>query len=161
MTSMLGIVLGNLFRRARSRTPGDIAPVPATFRGALAHDAARCTACGTCAYVCAPKAISFAQDPGVSVTWQFFIGRCSFCGLCQQNCPTGAISSAAAPPATTNNALGDGLRLQSVIRLQPCSRCGTPHIPLPGAGDECPECRRWRASARLHDAFLGGEETHG
>ncbi|HYH38543.1 MAG TPA: 4Fe-4S dicluster domain-containing protein [Azospirillum sp.] len=165
---MLKTVLSNLFHPPRTRDPGDLPPVPATYRGALAHDAGRCTACGTCAYVCAPKAISFAQDPGVSVSWRFFIGRCSFCGLCERNCPTGAIRLEAAVPSATDSAAGDGLRLESVIRLQPCTRCGAAHVPLPDALMDaayvdrgyCPECRRWAASARLRDAFGGPGHEH-
>jgi hydrogenase-4 component H len=160
---MLTIVLRNLFRPPRTRAPTDQPEIPATFRGALTHDAARCTACGTCAYVCAPKAIRFEEDPGKSITWQFTIGRCSFCGLCQQNCPTQAIGTAAAVPATMLNAAGDGMRLESIVRFQPCPRCGKPHIPLPDADTQfCPECRQWATSAGLRRAFLAGEDaSHG
>ncbi|HYH21864.1 MAG TPA: 4Fe-4S dicluster domain-containing protein [Azospirillum sp.] len=156
---MLKTILGNLLRPPRTRAPADLPAVPPTYRGALAHDATRCTACGTCAFVCAPKAITFMQVPGQSVSWRFFIGGCSFCGLCEQNCPTRAIRLLPAVPDAMNDATGDGLRLESVIRLQPCTRCGTPHIPLPEAAMDaswadpdkgyCPDCRRRATSARL------------
>ena len=166
--AMLKTILGNLLRPSRTRAPADMPVVPPTYRGALTHDAGRCTACGTCAFVCAPKAIHFTQDPGVSVSWHFFIGQCSFCGLCEQNCPTRAIHLRADVPGSMNSASGDGLRLESVIRLQPCTRCGAAHVPLPAAtmdalwaagADEaergyCPDCRRWAASARLRTAFI-------
>lgn len=170
--AMLKTILGNLLRPSRTRAPADMPGVPAVYRGALAHDAARCTACGTCAFVCAPKAISFTQDPGVSVSWHFFIGQCSFCGLCAQNCPMQAISLHADTPAATNSADGDGLRLESLIRLQPCTRCGAAHVPLPDATMEalwgveeaergyCPECRRRAASEKLRAAFVPEEEAH-
>ena len=159
--NMLAIVLGNLFRAARSRLPTDASPVPATFRGALTHDARRCTGCGTCAFVCAPKAIRFEEDPGKSITWQFTIGRCSFCGLCQQNCPTQAIGNASAMPATMNNAAGDGLRLESVVPFMACPRCRKPFIPFPGAASPlCPECRQWATSAGLRRAFLADEAAN-
>jgi len=155
---MLATVLRNLFQPARTRAPTDMPPMPATFRGALAHDANRCTGCGTCAYVCAPKAIRFEEDPGKSISWLFYIGRCSFCGLCQQNCPTQAISTAATVPATMNSSAGDGLRLESVVLFRPCPRCGKPHIPMPGMATQyCPDCRQWAASAGLRQAFLAGE----
>lgn len=160
---MLGIVLRNLFQPARSRAPADLPPVPPAFRGVLTHDAGRCTGCGVCAYVCAPKAIGFREDPGRSITWLFHIGHCSFCGLCQQNCPTGAIGSAAAVPANMLNSVGDGLRLESVVPFIPCPRCGKPHIPLPGAptGD-CPECRQRAMGEGMRRAFLGEQDTrHG
>lgn len=170
--AMLKTILGNLLRPSRTRDPADMPEVPPVYRGALAHDAARCTACGTCAFVCAPKAISFTQDPGVSVSWHFFIGRCSFCGLCAQNCPMQAISLQPDTPVATNSASGDGLRLESVIRLQPCTRCGAAHVPLPDATIEalwgveeagrgyCPECRRRAASEKLRAAFVPAEEAH-
>jgi hydrogenase-4 component H len=170
--AMLKTILGNLLRPSRTRDPADMPEVPPVYRGALAHDAGRCTACGTCAFVCAPKAITFTQDPGVSVSWHFFIGQCSFCGLCAQNCPTRAISLQADAPGATNSAAGDGLRLESVIWLRPCTRCGAAHVPLPDAtiaalwGVEeaergyCPECRRRAASEKLRAAFVPAEEAH-
>ncbi|BAI75138.1 4Fe-4S ferredoxin, iron-sulfur binding (plasmid) [Azospirillum sp. B510] len=171
--AMLKTILGNLLRPSRTRAPADMPDVPPAYRGALAHEAARCTACGTCAYVCAPKAISFTQDPGLSVSWRFFIGQCSFCGLCAQNCPTQAIRLEAGVPAGMNSAAGDGFRLESVIPLRACTRCGAAHVPLPAStmdalwgSDEaergyCPECRRWAAGARLRVAFVpaAGEEV--
>ncbi|CBS90944.1 carbon monoxide-induced hydrogenase, CooX subunit (plasmid) [Azospirillum lipoferum 4B] len=161
---MLKTVLSNLLRPSRTRDPADMPPVPAVYRGALGHDAGRCTACGTCAFVCAPKAITFTEVPGASVSWHFYIGQCSFCGLCEQNCPTRAIKLLSAVPDAMNSGTGDGMRLESVIRLQACTRCGSAHIPLPesamdGAWSEkekgyCPDCRRWAASAKLRDAFV-------
>jgi hydrogenase-4 component H len=161
---MLTTVLRNVLRPIRTRAPADMPAAPVTFRGALTHDASRCTACGTCAFVCAPKAITFKEDPGKSVSWLFYIGRCSFCGLCQQNCPTQAIGNTALVPVTMNDASGDGLRLESVVALKPCTRCGRGHIPYPdaAAGPEegyCPDCRRRAASERLRRAFLADDEV--
>ena len=166
---MLTTVLRNMLRPARTRAPADMPVAPATFRGALTHDASLCTACGTCAFVCAPKAITFEEDPGKSVSWLFYIGRCSFCGLCQQNCPTRAIGNTETVPATMNSGTGDGLRLESIIVLQPCTRCGRAHIPFPqsltadsGSAAEpekgyCPDCRQWATSDRLRRAFLADD----
>lgn len=175
---MLATVLGNLFAGSRTLTPDDRPPVPATYRGVLAHEASRCTGCRTCAHVCAPGAISFAETPEVSVTWQWFIGACSFCGLCAQWCPTKAISLAEATPETALS--GGELRIASTVAYRPCARCGRPHIPLPAAmtaeylggeligpaaieTDYCEDCRQRMSSTRIRDAFLGpapaSEET--
>jgi hydrogenase-4 component H len=159
---MLTTVLRNMLRPARTRALADMPAAPVTFRGALTHDASLCTACGTCAFVCAPKAITFEEDPGKSVSWLFYIGRCSFCGLCQQNCPTHAIGNTATVPVTMNSNTGDGLRLESIIPLKPCTRCGRPHIPFPtgAAGPEkdyCPDCRQWATSEGLRRAFLADD----
>ncbi len=157
---MLTTVLRNMLRPARTRAPADMPAAPATFRGALTHDAGLCTACGTCAFVCAPKAITFEEDSGKSVSWLFYIGRCSFCGLCLQNCPTHVFGNTATVPATMNSGTGDGLRLASVIALKPCARCGRAFIPFPAAELEtgyCPDCRQWATSDRLRRAFLADD----
>lgn len=163
---MLATVLSNMLRPARTRAPTDMPAAPATFRGALTHDASLCTACGTCAFVCAPKAITFEEDPGKSVSWLDFIGRCSFCGLCRQNCPTQAIGNTAMVPTATNSGTGEGLRLESVIALKPCTRCGSGYIPFPATGPAgvaepekgyCPDCRQWATSDRLRRAFLADD----
>ena len=161
--NMLTIVLGNLLRPHRTRAPADLPPVPDGFRGALAHDPARCTACGACAVVCAPKAIRFEPDPPRSVTWLFYLGRCSFCGLCEQNCPTQAITLEAAVPRAIPDAVGGPPALASVVRFTPCPRCGAPHMPLPAAESAlCPECRQWAAAAGLRRGFLTDREAkHG
>lgn len=167
---MLGTVLGNLFAGSRTRAPTDQPPVPATYRGLLAHDATRCTGCRTCAHVCAPAAITFAEEAAVSITWQWSAGACSFCGLCRQWCPTGAITLDDAAARPTAN--GGEARIAHAVAFRPCARCGRPHIPLPRdmiaealggslsgpaavEADYCEECRRTMSSTRIRDAFLG------
>jgi hydrogenase-4 component H len=161
--NMLTILLGNLRHASRTRAPTDPPPVPPAFRGALAHDPARCTACGICAVVCAPNAIRFEPDPSRSVTWLFYLGRCSFCGLCMQNCPTQAITMEAASARAIPGGAGGGPALASAVRFTPCPRCGRPHIPLPDAESAlCPECRQQAAASGLRRAFLTDREaTHG
>lgn len=161
----------NLASPVRTQPPSGLPATPQRFRGALTHDATRCTACGTCAYVCAPKAIRFEEHTDQSVSWTFFIGQCSFCGLCEQNCPTSAIGNTAELPVTALGAENGGLRLESRIARVPCTRCGKLHAPLPvdmqtklGHGSAtdappaeqgyCPECRGHAFSQRLRDAFL-------
>lgn len=169
---ILEILLRNLAAPARTLSPLALPPAPNTYRGALTHDASRCTACGTCAFVCAPKAITFEEHADQSVSWKFFIGQCSFCGLCAQNCPTAAIGNAGQIPATALTVNGGGLRLESRIERVACTRCGAPHVPLPAdayakllAGNlsgvsesergYCPECRRRVSGERLREAFRG------
>lgn len=157
---MLATVFGNLLRPARTRAPADTPAIPPNFRGALTHDPARCTACGTCAFVCAPRAIGFAARPDNAVAWRWEIGRCSFCGLCEQNCPTRAIGNTGA----SAHPVIDEEVLESLVTPRACTRCGRPHFPLPadlaafGADDGlCPDCRERATGARLRRAFLGGD----
>lgn len=168
--SMLQTVLSNLFAAARTRAPGDQPSVPANLRGFLAHEAALCTGCGTCAHVCAPAAITVTREGDRSLNWTWFSGACSFCGLCETWCPTHAIvlENAVADAAER----GDQVRLRDEIALVPCPRCGRAHVPLPevlqadmlrgplaGAAlaekDLCEDCRRRRTSERIRDGFLG------
>lgn len=163
--SMLMTVLSNLCRPSRTRGPADTPPTPAAFRGMLRHDVSLCTGCGTCAHVCSPKAITLREQPGVSVTWQFYAGQCSFCGLCRQFCPTGAIGFDATPPEVTGE--NTAHRLESAIAYVPCSCCGKPHIPMPeqtaallpgtSAAEAalCQECRRKSASERIRLGMIG------
>ena len=52
---ILGVVWRNLTRAVRTRRPDDLVPRPAVFRGLIEHEAALCTGCHACAYVCAPQ----------------------------------------------------------------------------------------------------------
>lgn len=165
--SMLKTVLSNLCRPSRTRAPADMPPVPPAFRGALAHRSEVCTGCGTCAYVCSPKAIKLDEQAGVSISWNFFAGQCSFCGLCEKYCPTKAITFGSVMPDVTGDSSVH--HLKSVIGYQACPRCGQHHVPMPGetaqtlpggsAADAalCPDCRRQASSQRIRDGFIGKE----
>jgi hydrogenase-4 component H len=174
--SILGIVWRNFGRSSRTRRPGDMPPTPPPFRGLIEQDASLCTGCRACAYVCSPKAISFAEEHESGITWKFFAGQCSFCGLCVQYCPTHAITNRGRLPPVT----GDQSQLQVAheILYQPCAGCGRPIIPIPEAALEqlyggpltgseveqqamCQECRRRAASRHIHDAFLRPGGKHG
>lgn len=163
------IVWRNFGHRARTRRPDDMPPRPPPFRGLIEQDASLCTGCRTCAYVCSPKAISFAEEHETGITWNFFAGQCSFCGLCVQYCPTHAITNRGKlPPVTGDQSL---LKVAHEVLYQPCASCGKPIIPLPEEALEqvygsaltdleieqqtmCQECRRKAASRRLHDIFV-------
>ena len=165
---ILAIVTRNFGRRARTRRPDDMPPLPPPFRGLIEQDASLCTGCRTCAYVCSPKAISFTEQHQTGITWNFFAGQCSFCGLCVQYCPTHAITNRGKLPPITGDQ--SQLKVAHEIKYHPCSSCGKLIIPIPeealaeiygGALSDleieqqtlCQECRRKAASRRLHDVF--------
>jgi hydrogenase-4 component H len=167
---ILSVLWQNLFHRARTRAVADVVPRPAGLRGVIEHDASLCTGCTACAYVCAPKAISFEKTDGAAVTWRFSAGQCSFCGLCVQYCPTHAITNRGKLPA-----VGGDLSLYEVahkVEYQPCSQCSRPIVPLApsvlgalyggrvteAAREQqtlCEECRRRQTSKQIRNAFLG------
>lgn len=164
----------NLFQRARTRRPEAAVPYPEGFRGELLHDASRCTACGTCAYVCSPSAIAVESpspdqaSPDGHATWQYQMLSCTFCGRCVDFCPTGALSFDSRLPRPL-------FAMQPTahqIAYQPCERCGKPVIPLPRPvlvatyGDPlpaeiehlnrlCDRCRKKVTGANVKRGFTG------
>jgi len=167
---ILGVLWQNLLRPSRTRAVADVVTRPTGFRGMIEHEASLCTGCTACAYVCAPKAISFDSTDGAAVTWKFSAGQCSFCGLCVQYCPTHAITNRGRLPL-----VGGDLSLYQVahkVEYQPCSQCARPIVPLAQSvleefyrGDVtravleqqtlCEACRRRQASRQIRNAFLG------
>lgn len=163
--SIWNILFNNLKNGSRTRKPADNVPYPEGFRGTLMHDTNRCTACGTCAYVCSPSAIHVVERGSIGKTWQYNAGQCTFCGRCVTFCPTEAlhfdpISMGARPDSTS-------LLTHHDIDYVHCKRCGTLFNPLPGnvlvklygdplpeeiqnARDLCDECRQ-----RLYSRNLG------
>lgn len=60
------------------------------FRGKPVVDNDNCVGCETCANVCPPLAITFADDPVKKIrTIRRDYGKCIFCGQCQYHCITG------------------------------------------------------------------------
>ncbi|MEW5959896.1 MAG: 4Fe-4S dicluster domain-containing protein [Chloroflexota bacterium] len=169
--NILNLLSVNLGQGSRTRLPDDAVPYPAGYRGRLNHEAALCTACGTCVYTCSPGAITRdAGDPQV-VVWNYAEDRCTFCGFCVEYCPTQALSfEPAAPAAITERAQH---YLSHPIDFQPCPDCGQGVRPMPEAtlirlyGDPlpadiaasrglCERCRQ-RATSRRFLAVLAGK----
>lgn len=122
-------ITNNIFQRAHTRRPESAVPFPEGFRGALLHEQALCTACGTCAYVCSPSAIEVDRSNAGHATWNYQLLKCTFCGRCVEFCPTHALSfdSSLARPVLDLQHTGHE------IQYTPCARCGEPIIPLPHA----------------------------
>jgi Formate hydrogenlyase subunit 6/NADH:ubiquinone oxidoreductase 23 kD subunit (chain I) len=164
------ILKQNLGLGSRTRKPEETVPYPDTFRGMLSHDFKKCTACGTCNYVCSPGAITFDRSGQGSVKWQYFAGQCTYCGRCIAFCPTGALQfEHSSGPISTDL---DAYRVVHSIQYVPCSRCGKPMIPLPASllvklyGDPipedisavremCEECRNFTTTRNLKNATSG------
>ena len=166
---ILAMVWQNVRHAARTRRPQDMPSRPDGFRGIIQHDAPLCTGCGTCAYVCAPRAITLDMKGEAAVTWKFSAGQCSFCGLCVQYCPTHAITNPGGLPSVTGDQ--SQLRVAHEVTYQSCAECGRPTMPLPAAALRqtytggmtdtavagpalCEACRRKAASRHLRDAFI-------
>jgi len=126
---ILAILSRNSARGSRTRSPEAQVPYPAGFRGMITHEAARCTACRTCAYVCSPGAIAISETEGRFVEWAYFAGRCTYCGRCVEYCPTRCLGSEATmPPVAADQA---AYRVTHLVPSQPCVHCGRPIFPLP------------------------------
>ena len=166
---IFGMVWQNVRHAARTRRPDDMPSRPDGFRGTIEHETSLCTGCGTCAYVCAPRAIRMEEKGECAVTWKFFAGQCSFCGLCVQYCPTHAITNRGMLPQVTGDQSQH--RVAHEVPYQPCAQCGRPVMPLPTAVLQqlyvgrvtestmaeqglCDGCRRKAASRHLRDAFI-------
>ena len=164
------IVIRNFMRASRTRLPNDMVPLPGGFRGKLDHDASRCTACTTCAYVCSPSAITFDESSPEFSVWQYNTGRCTFCAQCVHYCPTKSISLGSVIPDVSTDATR--YNIAHAIYYQPCPRCGRLVIPMPEQalkqlyGGEIPEqarerqklcerCRRKVMSTCIRDAIGG------
>ncbi len=124
------LISRNFGQKAHTRPPQDSLPYPPAFRGDLLHDAALCTSCGTCAYVCSPGAIEVEHTNTVAADWVYQIMQCTFCGRCVEYCPTHALSF---DPQPRQYVLRELSTLHHRIGYQPCPRCGDPVIPLPKA----------------------------
>ncbi len=158
----------NVFQRAHTQRPEQTVPAAPGFRGELLHDAALCTACGTCAYVCSPAAIEVEQASPYRAAWSYRLLQCTFCGRCVEYCPTQALSFEPHPAQPLYEL---PLRVHD-LTYQPCSRCGEPVMPLPATlleaqyGSPLPEdvlernrlcerCRKQASAVGIKKGFTG------
>lgn len=168
--SIWKIIKDNFLKGSRTRKPEEKVPCPQAFRGQLVHHVERCTACGTCAYVCSPSAIEVEYDEVEGALWHYNAAQCTYCGRCAAYCPTQAIQLEAKV-----NQIGKELfsyHVDHQMELVACTRCGKKFIPLPPNtliklyGDPlppeiaatrgmCEECRNRLATKSLKDAIRG------
>ena len=168
--NIFNLLSQNLGQGSRTRPPDEAVPYPAGYRGQINHEAALCTACGTCIYTCSPGAITRDNSVPEYVVWQYSEDRCTFCGFCVEYCPTQALSFVPSAPAIVAD------RSQHVIchriDCQPCPGCGRLIRPLSEAtliglyGDPLPEdvaasrmlcesCRQRATTRRFREALAG------
>jgi Ni,Fe-hydrogenase III small subunit/Pyruvate/2-oxoacid:ferredoxin oxidoreductase delta subunit len=79
------------------KVPSSDARGPEGLRGMIAHDAAKCTACGACARSCPSGAIDLVFE-GEKAKIAYNLWKCSFCGTCQDVCPDDAVQLTASAP---------------------------------------------------------------
>jgi len=126
--NILQILFSNFGKHPRTRKPDTTVPFPVDFRGQLSHNAANCTLCGTCVYVCSPAAIHIDRED-VNGTWTYNGGRCTFCGRCVEYCPTDALSFLKQSAPTVNHPSQE--ITDHAVEYHRCSRCGAVIMPMP------------------------------
>jgi formate hydrogenlyase subunit 6/NADH:ubiquinone oxidoreductase subunit I len=101
--------------------------LPPGFRGLVQLDPERCIGCGTCAYVCAPDAISVTVGE-THYDWAYEPGRCTFCGRCVDFCPTQALTmEGQRPPIYTQP---EAMQQTQHLAYPRCPACGQPAPPV-------------------------------
>jgi hydrogenase-4 component H len=168
--NIFNVLSQNLGRGSRTRTPDNSVPYPTGYRGRIQHDLTLCTACGTCAYVCSPGAITTDDSDPEVVNWNYTEDRCTFCSFCVTYCPTQALSIEAASPSLLSERAEH--YISHFIALQPCEKCGRPVRAIPDVtlirlyGDPLPEeiaaarglceqCRQRVTGERFVTALVG------
>lgn len=126
--NIFNVLFGNFSKPNRTRTPKDVVPFPADFRGELLHDLTQCVLCATCVYVCSPGAITIEKGEE-SGSWEYDGGRCTFCGRCVEYCPTHALSFKSQSAPTVNERFAE--LTWHDVEYRHCTRCGALIIPLP------------------------------
>jgi Ni,Fe-hydrogenase III small subunit/ferredoxin len=137
---------------------------PESYRGRMALDEQKCTACRTCETVCPSGAIKITKTlEGYKHTiWH---NTCCFCGNCSYFCPTGAIF----PTNDFNTVQLQNEKYQdtnvALVPFYECESCGKNFIPATNALIEkaypdkevpeilavnCPECRKKTAFERFY-----------
>ncbi len=98
---------------------------PEDFRGRIAHDDEKCTACGACANMCPSGAIDLVEEESrFRITYNLW--KCSFCGTCQLVCPEEAVRLT--PDYVMQDAAKSNLVTRGNMERMRCSACGEFHI---------------------------------
>lgn len=168
--SIFNVLRRNFGNKSRTRKPDDTVPCPEGYRGVLLHDTSLCTVCGTCSYMCSPRAITQDREEEGG-QWMYDAGCCTYCGRCVEYCPTQALhfENRMGPIAASRGAQ----ITVHFVEYQHCERCGANLIPLPtetllrlyrdpqGAAQVadmnrlCERCRSRKTSEQFKASMLG------
>lgn len=132
MNSFLKIILRNIIKGPSTiKYPFEDSPAPEKLRGKIKHDPEACVACHMCEYVCAGGAIRIQESEdkqGIEfIVWH---NSCAFCGLCEYYCPTKAIHLTNDYHTAHLQAEKYNYTERTLVRKQPCIRCGELIVPL-------------------------------
>ena len=159
MSTFFKVLLRNIVKGPSTvKYPFEELPVPEKLRGKIKHNPEACVACGMCEYVCAGGAIRIREsDDKKGIDFVVWHNTCTFCGLCEYYCPTKAIHLTNDYHTAHLQAEKYGYCEKTLVRKQPCIRCGKPILPLSqktaekiygregdqkGLSRMCPKCRR-------------------
>lgn len=167
MSKTLKMILQNIIKGPSTiKYPFEDSPAPEKLRGKIKHNPEACVACHMCEYVCAGGAIRIQEsDDKQGIDFVVWHNTCTFCGLCEHYCPTKAIQLT--NDYHTAHVQEDKYNYteRTLVKKQPCTRCGEPIIPFPtylieklygrdgdqkGLTKMCENCRRkavWEGGA--------------
>ena len=92
--TMIEMVLKSLFKKpATVDYPAKPMPMPATFRGKLKFDAAKCIGCLLCMKDCPTNAIEIKKIGEKKYEMDVDLGKCIYCAQCVDSCPRKALAA--------------------------------------------------------------------
>jgi formate hydrogenlyase subunit 6/NADH:ubiquinone oxidoreductase subunit I len=154
----ISVLVKNLMKGAATEAfPFGEAQTPEKYRGRAQFDAAACTGCRTCEYVCAGGAIHF-EEKADGLQFTLWHNSCAFCGMCQQYCMAKAIHLTNDWHLAHEQEKKYDMVEQGFVAYKPCLNCGKTMLPTSAAlmrlafrGESkeierlrqlCPECRQ-------------------